>query len=401
MGSTDDKFKRQKYLVLSIVSNLALLFIFKYFNFFNQSVAQVAAIFHFSYNAPISHLLLPIGISFHTFQSMSYAIDVYRGTVQRERNFIRFATYIAFFPQLVAGPIERAKHLLAQFYEEHHFNYTDLKDGLTLMLWGYFQKIVIADHLAVYVNEMYNNVPNHNGPHLVIATYFFAFQIFCDFAGYSNIAIGAAKVMGFRLMDNFNRPYFARSIPEFWRRWHISLMTWFKDYIYIPLGGNRVLKWRWYYNIFIVFLISGLWHGAQWTFICWGLLHGIYMIVSLFTKNIRQRFAEWLGIAQSSWYGIFQTFITFNLVSFAWIFFRANSIEDVGLILHKIFFSFRGFNDAVPLVHAKYLLAIIFIMEIIHLFQCKYSLRQMLAIQPAFVRWGIYYLAFFAIILFL
>src|SRR5678815_1064118 len=221
---------------------------------------------------PFLKIILPIGLSFHTFQAMSYTIEVYRGNQKAERNFGIYALYVMFYPQLVAGPIERPQNLLHQFYENHKFDYERVVNGLKLILWGFFKKLVIADRLALYVGAVYNNPTHHTGLSFIMATIFFAFQIYCDFSGYSDIAIGAAKVMGFKLMTNFNRPYFARSISEFWKRWHISLSTWFKDYLYISLGGNRVSVPRWYFNLFIVFLVSGLWHGANWTYIIWGCL---------------------------------------------------------------------------------------------------------------------------------
>lgn len=232
-------------------------------------------------------MLLPVGISFYTFQSLSYSIDVYRGEKEPERNFGKFALYVAFFPQLVAGPIERSTNLLPQFDRRISFDYDRFVSGLRLMLWGFFKKIVIADRLAIYVNEVYNSPAEFQGLTLILATYFFAFQIYCDFSGYSDIAIGAARIMGYDLMINFRQPYFSQSIAEFWKRWHISLSTWFKDYLYIPLGGNRVAKNRWYFNLMAVFLISGLWHGANWTFVLWGFLHGFYLVFSIWTQNIR------------------------------------------------------------------------------------------------------------------
>jgi D-alanyl-lipoteichoic acid acyltransferase DltB (MBOAT superfamily) len=269
---------------------------------------------------------------------MSYTIEVYRGHQKAERNFGIYALYVMFYPQLVAGPIERPQNLLYQFYEKHNFNYARVVDGLKMMLWGLFKKIVIADRLAIYVNAAYNNPEHHNGTTLILATIFFAFQIYCDFSGYSEIAIGAAKVMGFELMTNFNRPYFSRNISEFWKRWHISLSTWFKDYLYISLGGSRVSIPRWYFNLFFVFLVSGLWHGANWTFIIWGAINGFYLVFALITQNFRDSFDKITGFNKLPKLNQFiQILLTFLLTCFAWIFFRANNLTEALLIIKKIF----------------------------------------------------------------
>ncbi|CAN5908465.1 hypothetical protein BH23GEM7_BH23GEM7_20090 [soil metagenome] len=295
MGAAATQARRKAFLALSLGSNLGLLFAFKYFNFFNESARALFDQFNLFYGVPAFDVLLPVGISFYTFQTLSYTIDVYRGQREPERHLGIFALYVSFFPQLVAGPIERSTRLLPQFFEKHEFSADRVSSGLRLILWGFFKKIVIADRLAIYVNEVYGNPAGFDGPTLLLATYFFAFQIYCDFSAYSDIAIGAARVMGFELMQNFRRPYFARSIHEFWQRWHISLSTWFRDYVYIPLGGNRVPFWRWYVNLFAVFLVSGLWHGANWTFVVWGGLHGFYLVFSLMTRNVRDRGWEALG----------------------------------------------------------------------------------------------------------
>lgn len=279
-GSKSIKIKRL-FLCFSIISNLGLLFAFKYFNFFSDSFRALLQQFSIPMDPITLKVILPVGISFYTFQTMSYTIDVYREKIGAQKHLGIFAVYVSFFPQLVAGPIERATNLLPQFFEKHNFEYKRAADGLKLMLWGFFKKVVVADRLSSIVNIVYNDPTSFTGTPLILATIFFAFQIYCDFSGYSDIAIGAAQIMGFRLMDNFKRPYFSRSISEFWKRWHISLSTWFKDYLYIPLGGNRVAIPRWYANLFIVFLVSGLWHGANWTFVIWGALHGIYLILEM------------------------------------------------------------------------------------------------------------------------
>lgn len=287
MGRLESRRRRKKYLVLSLGSNLGLLFGFKYLTFFNESTRAVFDQLNIFYGVPTFEILLPVGISFYTFQTLSYTIDVYRGARPPERHLGIFALYVSFFPQLVAGPIERSTRLLPQFFQHHGFDAGRVQSGLRLILWGFFKKIVIADRLAVYVNAVYANPSAYDGPSLLLATYFFAFQIYCDFSAYSDIAIGSARVMGFELMQNFRRPYFARSIQEFWQRWHISLSTWFRDYVYLPLGGNRVPTWRWYTNLLLVFLVSGLWHGANWTFVVWGALHGTYLVFAIATRDRR------------------------------------------------------------------------------------------------------------------
>jgi alginate O-acetyltransferase complex protein AlgI len=280
---------RRLLLYASIGTNIGMLFAFKYLTFFNKTVGALFAQFNIFYGVPAFDILLPVGISFYTFQSLSYTIDVYRGRTAPERHFGIFALYVSFFPQLVAGPIERSYRLLPQFFEHRGFEPSRVTSGLRLMLWGFFMKLVIADRLAVFVNEVYADPAAFAASALITGTYFFAFQIFCDFAGYSCIAIGSARVLGYDLMQNFNRPYFATSIRDFWGRWHISLSTWFRDYVYVTLGGNRVGRRRWYANLFIVFAVSGLWHGAAWTFVIWGALHGTYLVVSILTAAARDR----------------------------------------------------------------------------------------------------------------
>jgi D-alanyl-lipoteichoic acid acyltransferase DltB (MBOAT superfamily) len=269
---------------------------------------------------------------------MSYTIEVYRGNQKAEKHFGIYALYVMFFPQLVAGPIERPQNVLHQFHEKKVFNFDNLFAGSKLMLWGFFMKVVIADRLSIYVNAVYNNVEHHTGTSLLLATFFFTFQIYCDFAGYSYIAIGCAKIMGFDLMTNFRRPYLAKSISEFWKRWHISLSTWFRDYLYLPLGGNKVSKNRWFFNLFFVFLISGIWHGANWTFFIWGALNGFYLVFAIITQQKRDSFNSLIFKSQSNFFLNFLKIITtFFLSAFAWIFFRANNVKDAFLIIKKIF----------------------------------------------------------------
>ena len=334
--------KRKLFLIGSLIANIGVLAVFKYYNFLNDNISML--LHGAGYKNPIPYLsiLLPIGLSFHTFQAMSYTIEVYRGNQRAERHFGIYALYVMFYPQLVAGPIERPQNLLHQFYDKHEFDYDRVVDGLKQMLWGLFKKIVIADRLAIYVNVVYGRYETHSGLTLLMATIFFSFQMYCDFSGYSDIAIGAARVMGFKLMTNFNRPIFAKSTGEFWKRWHISLSTWFKDYLYFPLGGNRVPISRLYINLFIVFVISGLWHGANWTFIVWGAINGFYLIFGLVTKKYRDKFNTMIGLDK---YPALHTFIqvitVFILVCLVRVFFRAKSIQEAVFILKKIF-SFSG-----------------------------------------------------------
>ncbi len=318
------KISKKRWLWLSIIFNIGLLGFFKYFNFFiNSWVDLLAAMGYTGQSIWTLNIILPVGISFYTFQTMSYSIDIYREKLKPTKDFIAFAAFVSFFPQLVAGPIERATNLVPQFLKKRVFAYQNISTGVKLMIWGFFMKLVVADRAAIYVNAVFNNTEHHEGLTFIAATVLFAFQIYGDFAGYSLIAIGTAKLFGFDLMTNFRRPYFSASVSEFWTRWHISLSTWFRDYLYIPLGGNRVAKPRWLFNLFVTFLVSGLWHGANWTFVVWGALNGIYLIVEalLFKKNRK---------------GIFNVLITFCLINFAWIFFRANSIESALYIVKTI-----------------------------------------------------------------
>jgi alginate O-acetyltransferase complex protein AlgI len=346
MAGCVDRRYRVALLTTSLVTNLGLLFAFKYFNFFADSLQSLAGAMGTDVSVPLSQLVLPVGISFYTFQTLSYSIDVFRGRQAPERHFGRFALFVSFFPQLVAGPIERSTNLLPQFTREVSFDYARVTAGLRLMAWGMFKKVVIADHLAVLVNTVYGDPTNLVGPHFVIATLFFAFQIYCDFSGYTDIAIGAAEVLGIRLMTNFNRPYQARSISDFWSRWHISLSSWFRDYLYIPLGGNRVAVPRWYLNLIVVFVISGLWHGANWTFVIWGLLHGSFLVVGLLTRSAREHATRVLALDRlPRLHAALQRVGVFGLVCFAWIFFRADSLGDAWHIVTHLHTGWSGLFD--------------------------------------------------------
>ncbi len=333
--------KRTIFFIVSILSNLGTLFLFKYFNFFTTNIQALANIFHVTLSTTTLMFVLPLGLSFHTFQSMSYIIEVYKKRIKAEKNLGIYTLYVMFFPQLVAGPIERPQQMLHQLHKIHMFNYTNLQEGLTRMLIGFFKKLVIADNCAIIVNQVYAHPQDYTGLPLIIATIAFSLQIYYDFSGYIDIAIGAAKILGITLAENFNHPYLSQSISEFWRKWNITLYSWFRDYIYIPLGGNRVPVIRQGGNIFFVFVLSGLWHGASWTFVTWGAIHGIYMVTAIIlgrlklTKNVSLPFSN-LQIK------FLKIVFTFTLVSFAWIFFRANTFSDAYYIITH---SFQGLGS--------------------------------------------------------
>ena len=329
---------KKLWVFLSFASNLAILFFFKYFDFFLDNLSVLLALGGVALKKPGFDVVLPVGISFYTFQALSYTVDVYRGEVGPERNPFRYALFVSFFPQLVAGPIERSKNLLGQLYERHDFDPDRVRAGLLLMLWGMFEKIVVADRLAMLVDHVYDNYAGLPGAAIVLATVFFAVQIYSDFAGYSHIAIGAAQVMGFTLMENFRQPYLSKSVAEFWRRWHISLSTWFRDYLYIPLGGSRRGKGRKYVNTMIVFLASGLWHGANWSFVIWGGLNGAYQVMGEALAPLRERACRVLRIHRDRpFWKLVRTVFTFCLVDFAWLFFRAQSFSQArGMLVHAV-----------------------------------------------------------------
>ncbi|WP_118828448.1 MBOAT family O-acyltransferase [Salinibacter ruber] len=418
MGALDTHAERRPYLLISLGVNLGILFAFKYFNFVNESVRAVFQKFDLFYGVPAFDVLLPVGISFYTFQTLAYSIDVYREKKEPETHLGIFALYVSFFPQLVAGPIERSQRLIPQFKEEEYsFDYERVTSGLKLMAWGFFKKLVVADRLAIYVDEVYNHPGLYEGWPVVLATYFFAFQIYCDFSGYSDIAIGAARVMGYDLMENFRRPYFSKSISEFWRRWHISLSSWFKDYLYIPLGGNRVSVRRWYVNLLIVFVVSGLWHGAAWTFAIWGALHGVYMVLGAITASWRDRvwsrIGEQVQQIEGATRGVlsgivddlrrgWQVLATFHLVLLAWIFFRANSLPEAVTLLESFFAV--GSQSVLPRGVSSVQLALsifgIGVLGIVHLIERMQPLDKYLDRYPVPFRWGAYYAIIGSILIF-
>lgn len=324
--------QRKWLLIISIISNVGILAFFKYYQFAFENISHILGFWQVKNPLPFFEFILPIGLSFHTFQAMSYTIEVYRGNQKAEKHFGIYALYVMFYPQLVAGPIERPQNVLPQFHKTHVYDFEKMKSGLMMMAWGLFKKVVIADRLSMLVDYAYENPSEKTGLTLLIATFFYTFQIYCDFSGYSDIALGSAKVMGYDLMENFRTPYFSTSISEFWRRWHISLSTWFRDYLYIPLGGNRVSEWRRYFNQFFVFMISGLWHGAAWTFIIWGSLHGFYLIFAV----LRDKYVPKLSLPKNLLGKSINLITTFILVMLAWVFFRADGLQDAFTILKKM-----------------------------------------------------------------
>jgi alginate O-acetyltransferase complex protein AlgI len=402
LGVAEREGTRRLLLIASLTTNLGILFVFKYLEFFVNSAFAVFNIGS-NYTAPDLGLVLPVGISFYTFQTLSYTIDIYRRRLEPEPNFLRFALFVAFFPQLVAGPIERASHLLPQLREEHAFDYYHVTSGLKLMAWGFFKKLVIADRLADYVNFVYNDPASFagNGWVFIIATYFFAFQIYCDFSGYSDIAIGAARIMGIDLRDNFRTPYFSASIREFWGRWHISLSTWFRDYVYIPLGGSRGTVRRWYINAMIVFVVSGLWHGAAWTFVVWGAIHGGLYVLNIAYSRFNSLVDGTQRIHIPVWVGVL---LTFHATCFAWVFFRANTFTDALFVLGQFRFlappSSLGLLDVgVGNLELALSFAVIGLLLTAELLQKVIDIPELLTRQPVAVRMASYTLFVFGITL--
>ena len=398
---------RKMLILTSLVTNLGILFIFKYFDMLINIVNNISG-----NNFDALSLILPMGISFYTFQTLSYTIDVYRKRREPEKHIGYFALYVVYFPQLVAGPIERSSSLLPQLKQLHTFEYNRITSGLRRMLWGYFKKVVIADTLAIGVNSVYADPYHQGGSALLIATLFFGFQIYCDFSGYSDIAIGASKVMGINLMENFRRPYFSKTLKEFWKRWHISLTTWFKDYLYIPIGGSQKSKFRTYLNVMLVFLISGLWHGADLKFVVWGGIHALYQtferIASIHKEKIRGKSA--FGINRTKTF--FKWLLTFSVVSIAWIFFRANDIFQAMYIIKKIaadifqFTFFKYFNVYIQELNMDASQIIsgvlgVFILILYELYEEIKGINVFEASQDKkFLRWGLYYFLILYIMLF-
>ncbi|MFV0152491.1 MBOAT family protein [Empedobacter falsenii] len=391
------------WLTISIGINLGFLGFFKYYNFFADSFAEMLNGFGLNVHPWTLQIILPVGISFYTFHGLSYIIDIYYNRIKAERNIVDYSVFVSFFPLLVAGPIERATHLLPQIKKTRVFNYSQAVDGMCQILWGLFKKMVIADNCAIYANEIFSNPESQSGSNLVLGAIFFAFQIYGDFSGYSDIALGVARLFGIELLKNFNYPYFSRDIAEFWRRWHISLSTWFRDYLYIPLGGSRGGNWMRVRNTFIIFIVSGFWHGANWTFIFWGFLNALFIMPSILLKTNRTNLEI---VAQDRFFPtfreLFNMMLTFALTVFAWIFFRANSIthafEYIGGIFNQSLFTFPTLR--------KSALATLFLVVFLLLTEWmgrrnNYGIEKLLLEKPRWVRWSFYAFVLMLIGLFL
>lgn len=365
IGRAQTKKRAKTWMWLNIILNLGILALFKYYDFF---VAEFAQLFHLSTEGLLLRVILPVGISFYTFQALSYSIDIYRGKIEPTKDIVAFFAFISFFPQLVAGPIERATNLLPQFLKKREFDYDKAVDGMRLILWGLFKKIVVADNCGVYVDQVYSYYANQSGSTLLLAAIFFSIQIYCDFSGYSDIAIGTAKLFGIRLMRNFNLPHFSRDIAEFWRRWHISLTTWFRDYVYIPLGGSQVSKAKVVRNTFIIFLLSGFWHGANWTYIAWGAYHAVlFLPLILLGKNRKYLNQVAEGRVLPTWKETGQMLLTFLLVTIGLIIFRSESIGQAWAfvcgIADKSLFSIPWIYSATYIVPMPFILLLFLVME--------------------------------------
>lgn len=405
----EDNRTKKRCMLTAVIGCLSILFVFKYFNFFSTGVSDLLRLFSLPIHELTLTLMMPVGISFYIFKTISYVIDVYQGTIMAEKHFGIYALYVSFFPQLIAGPIDRAQNLIQQFYEEKQFDYYQAAYGLKLAAWGFFKKLVIADNLVIYVNKVFDNVYEYSGLSLIAAAVFFSIQIYCDFSGYTDIANGVARMLGINAMKNFDSPYFSTSMQEFWRRWHISLSTWFRDYVYIPLGGSRVKKSRQYINLMITFLLSGLWHGANWTFIVWGGLHGLFLVFATMTGTWKKRAFNALGISEGNFlvYWV-KVAVTFALVCFTWIFFRANTIGDA-------FYFIRHMADGNAVINSiktvgmslgiskptwLFLFVSICITAAVDFVQLKRDMIEILSRKPLVLRWTIYVIFMLYIILF-
>jgi D-alanyl-lipoteichoic acid acyltransferase DltB (MBOAT superfamily) len=420
--------RRKLYLIISLILNILLLAFFKYYNFLNENIAFILKGFGIKDQLPFLNIIIPLGLSFQIFQAMSYLLEVYRGKQKAEKKFGFFMLYQMMYPRLIAGPIERPQSLLPQFYVPRRFDFSQVASGLQLMAWGFFKKLVIADRLAMMVNNVYNFPANFEGVSLIIATVFYAFQVYLDFSGYTDIALGAAEVMGFKLTSNFNRPYLSKSIAEFWQRWHITLSGWLRDYLYLPIAysTSRRLKQEKYYGIkaeyfiyiyatLITFLICGLWHGSGWNYVIWGCLHGVFLILAILTGKPKSRLYKKMGVNKKSWsFSAYQTLVTFSLVSLAWVFFRASTLSDAVYIIKHMFTGIPG-NIRDILHHPsmmKYIVALdsprnfvisLVILPVYFLIESRqkiWDIREMLRQTPVLKRYIIYYVFIMVFILF-
>lgn len=400
IAESEDRAKRM-WLVFSVVSTCAVLFVFKYYNFFIGNLNGLASFLGWNYSIGLLEIILPIGLSFHTFQSLSYVIEIYRGHQKPERHFGIYSLYVMFYPQLVAGPIERPQNLLHQLREHHAFDVARVTDGVRLIMWGLFKKMVIADRLAIFADQVFNHPSEYAGWPVAVATLFFAFQIYCDFSGYSDIARGTARVMGFELMLNFDRPYFSRSISEFWRRWHMSLSTWFKDYLYISLGGNRGSAVRTSLNLFITFVISGFWHGANWTYVVWGALNGFYLIMGRLLATPRSVLFRASGLeAFPRTLGGLRLATTFLLICLTWIFFRAADVGQAWMLLSSLLSEARWPEGGLGTTGASFVLsgALIGFLLFCEFFQKRRGETAWISMLAGPWRWGLYFFLVTAIL---
>ena len=388
----NENARKRIWLILSIIVNVGVLVLFKYYNFLNENVVNLFAFFGVAIHPRFLTIILPIGLSFHTFQAMSYTIEVYRGNQKAERHFGIYALYVMFFPQLVAGPIERPQNMIHQFHEMKFFDTHKVVSGLRLILWGMFKKIVIADRLSSYTDNIFNNPYGYSGIMVLFSVLFFSFQIYCDFSGYTDIAIGSARILGINLMKNFDFPYMSKSIAEFWRRWHISLSTWFRDYLYIPLGGNRGSSLRKYFNLLIVFSISGIWHGANWTFLIWGILHWLFLV----TEDVKKRFFK--KPSNFIFKNQLNIITTFCLVTLAWIFFRANSFTVAFFMIQKIFIINSIYYFIISNINiVVFNCILVIILLIVDNLASKTSFIKNFDQRSIFFKWAVYYLLLISI----
>jgi alginate O-acetyltransferase complex protein AlgI len=385
-----DGKRRKLFLVFSLIANIGVLAVFKYYNFINQEFSFLLHGLGLINPLPYLSILLPIGLSFHTFQAMSYTIEVYRGNQKAERHFGIYSLYVMFYPQLVAGPIERPQNLLHQFREKHNFDYKRISYGLKLMFWGFFQKIVIADNMARFVDIVYKNPQNYYGWDIILVTVLFAIQIYADFSGYTDIARGAAKVLGINLMINFKRPYFASSIKEFWKRWHISLSSWFRDFVYFPLGGSKRGKYMWIFAIFLTFGLSGLWHGANWNYIIWGIYNAFLYLIENWLRKGMSKFS----FCKNRLFHIFKIFFVFLLVAFGWMIFRSNSINDFFILVNHIF-SKALFLPKISFDHLSMFVNFLSVSLLITVWiiERRKNIVDFISEKPIWQRWLVYYLS--------
>jgi alginate O-acetyltransferase complex protein AlgI len=395
MEKRPDRKSRLPFLIISLISNLGILFFFKYYNFASDNINFITSAFNYDGNMPIMNFLLPVGISFYTFQTLSYSIDVYLGKQKAERHLGYFALYVSFFPQLVAGPIERFSRLTPQFKAKHKLTYDNLANGLRLILYGLFIKMVIADNLAVIVDKVYSSPESFSTINLLTGLFFYSFQIYSDFYGYSIIAIGSALIMGIKIIDNFKTPYLAKNIAEFWQRWHISLSTWFRDYLYFPLGGNKSKKFRWVLNIIVVFIVSGIWHGANWTFLIWGGVFGLLYLLEKITNS-------WLKLKnESSPFSLGHIALalkTFVLVTFIWVFFRSQNFNEAINIFELVFKNINVSGIALQIPIATWIFLVVFIITDILLYNNRFD--TWVSPLPYLLRWTVYGILLFSIIVF-